>query len=108
MSFRSFWVFLLAFLVTRVCCGPFPVVNGVIGDVPKVHPRLTRKVVGAIVNVTTPGKLRITENSGICGMPDSSPIPTSPDTDWFGRAETTPGVYQASGYGDLTASESMW
>ena len=73
MAFRSFWVFLLAFLITGVCGGPFPVVNGVIGDVPKVHPRLTRKVVGAIVNVTTPGKLRITENSGICGKPGFNP-----------------------------------
>ncbi|KAJ7635296.1 Alpha/Beta hydrolase protein [Roridomyces roridus] len=37
---------------------------------------------------TTPGKLRVTENSGVC--------------------ETTPNVYQASGYGDLTSSESIW
>ncbi|OSD06714.1 serine carboxypeptidase [Trametes coccinea BRFM310] len=36
----------------------------------------------------TPGKLRVVENSGVC--------------------ETTPGVYQASGYGDLSSSESMW
>ncbi|KAI8972213.1 serine carboxypeptidase [Trametes punicea] len=36
----------------------------------------------------TPGKLRVVENSGVC--------------------ETTPGVYQASGYGDLSATESIW
>ncbi|KAH9480091.1 Carboxypeptidase S1 [Psilocybe cubensis] len=41
-----------------------------------------------ISNVTTPGKLRVVENSGIC--------------------ETTPGVYQASGYGDISASDSIW
>ncbi|KAJ7456052.1 Alpha/Beta hydrolase protein, partial [Mycena latifolia] len=37
---------------------------------------------------TTPGKLRVTVNSGIC--------------------ETTKNVYQASGYGDLTSKESVW
>ncbi|KZT08027.1 serine carboxypeptidase [Laetiporus sulphureus 93-53] len=36
----------------------------------------------------TPGTLRVTENSGVC--------------------ETTPGVYQASGYGDIAANESIW
>lgn len=36
----------------------------------------------------TPGQLRVVENSGVC--------------------ETTPGVYQASGYVDLTADDSMW
>ncbi|KAH9974756.1 serine carboxypeptidase [Lactifluus volemus] len=35
-----------------------------------------------------PGQLRVVENSGIC--------------------ETTPGVYQASGYGDLSQNESIW
>ncbi|CUA72024.1 hypothetical protein RSOLAG22IIIB_04885 [Rhizoctonia solani] len=38
--------------------------------------------------VSTPGRLRYVENSGIC--------------------ETTPGVYQASGYADLTSAQSMW
>ncbi|CDO69371.1 hypothetical protein BN946_scf184961.g13 [Trametes cinnabarina] len=41
-----------------------------------------------IPSTPTPGKLRVVENSGIC--------------------ETTPGVYQASGYGDLSPSASMW
>ncbi|KAH9991612.1 Alpha/Beta hydrolase protein [Russula vinacea] len=36
----------------------------------------------------TPGKLRVVENSGVC--------------------ETTPGVYQASGYGDLASDKSIW
>ena len=36
----------------------------------------------------TPGQLRVVENSGVC--------------------ETTPGVYQASGYGDLSSTKSMW
>ncbi|KAL0566456.1 hypothetical protein V5O48_015558 [Marasmius crinis-equi] len=38
--------------------------------------------------VTTPGALRVTQDSGVC--------------------ETTPGVTQASGYGDLTATESIF
>lgn len=37
----------------------------------------------------TPGKLRgVVENSGVC--------------------ETTPGVYQASGYGDISTDGSIW
>jgi hypothetical protein len=73
MSFCSYWVFLLAFLIPGVCCGQFPVVDGVVGGVPKVHPQLSRKILGAAVNVTTPGKLRVTENSGICGKPGFNP-----------------------------------
>lgn len=41
-----------------------------------------------IPTTPTPGKLRVVENSGIC--------------------ETTPGVYQASGYGDISATHSAW
>ncbi|KAH9902728.1 serine carboxypeptidase [Cubamyces lactineus] len=44
--------------------------------------------VTAISSVRTPGKLRIVENSGEC--------------------ETTPGVYQASGYADLDKNNSLW
>lgn len=46
-------------------------------------------VSGAGIPTTpTPGKLRVVENSGVC--------------------ETTKGVYQASGYGDLSATSSTW
>lgn len=63
-----------------------PVVDGVLGGVPNSsNSYIAAELVPA---ATTPGKLRVTENSGIC--------------------ETTPGVYQASGYGDLTSSESIW
>ncbi len=64
-----------------------PVIDGVIGGVP----RDTESVIvetSVSPAATTPGKLRVIENSGVC--------------------ETTPGVYQASGYGDLTSSESIW
>lgn len=66
-----------------------PVVDGVIGGVP-VLPRTPHVDAASLAKpaATTPGKLRIVENSGVC--------------------ETTAGVYQASGYADLTSSESLW
>lgn len=70
--------------------GQVPIVEGVLGGV-----RSQAASISAIhddakspKSTPTPGKLRVTENSGVC--------------------ETTPGVYQASGYGDLTANESLW
>ena len=67
-----------------------PVVDGVIGGVPSSSspPHADSVVSQATTPKTTPGKLRVTENSGVC--------------------ETTPGVYQASGYGDITSNESIW
>ncbi|TBU34959.1 serine carboxypeptidase [Dichomitus squalens] len=80
--------------ISQVLAGQVPVHNGVIGGVPDPSTRLlsTAGVLaatgsGTIVQ-TTPGKLRVVENSGIC--------------------ETTQGVYQASGYGDLTKNQSLW
>ncbi|KAI0745691.1 Alpha/Beta hydrolase protein [Earliella scabrosa] len=55
---------------------------------------LAASAIGVIVDPRaatdpTPGKLRgVVENSGVC--------------------ETTPGVYQASGYGDISADGSIW
>jgi carboxypeptidase C (cathepsin A) len=90
MRSRVLVLFNLLALSGAVSFGQIPVVDGVIGGVPTkdttdfsdfVHEPL-------LSNVTTPGKLRVVENSGVC--------------------ETTPGVYQASGYGDLTPTESVW
>lgn len=69
--------------------GQIPIVDGVVGGVSKsiYNVALESEVSNAAV-VTTPGKLRVVEKSGVC--------------------ETTPGVYQASGYGDLTSTESIW
>ena len=55
----------------------------------------------------TPGKLRgVVENSGVCGW---LLLPLfSNSTCEMDFLETTPGVYQASGYGDLTKTESIW
>ncbi|KAF5314902.1 hypothetical protein D9619_007517 [Psilocybe cf. subviscida] len=89
---RAWFLVLFALLALSgaISVGQIPVVDGVIGGVP------TDKTTGfsdfiqtpLFSNVTTPGKLRTVERSGVC--------------------ETTPGVYQASGYGDLTATESIW
>ncbi|KZP12484.1 serine carboxypeptidase [Athelia psychrophila] len=67
--------------------GQVPTVNGVVGGVPKATVQsLAVKPSTATSNVTA-GALRVTENSGVCESPD---------------------VYQASGYGDITANESVW
>ena len=80
---------LAALPVSTVLGGQIPVVNGVIGGV-NSRPLSGNGTdqFGILPAATTPGKLRVTENSGVC--------------------ETTEGVYQASGYGDLTSKESIY
>ncbi|KAF8152369.1 serine carboxypeptidase [Crassisporium funariophilum] len=79
---------LLAFLPwPGVLCGQVPTVDGILGGVPNFE-KITKKPQTLHTAATTPGKLRLVQNSGVC--------------------ETTPGVFQASGYGDLTATESIW
>ncbi|PPQ79774.1 hypothetical protein CVT24_010109 [Panaeolus cyanescens] len=88
MLISSLLVF-TALSVSNVFAGQVPIVDGVLGGVPtgaSVPGETTREAL--TIAATTPGKLRVTENSGIC--------------------ETTPGVYQASGYGDLTSTKSIW
>ncbi|KAF8500344.1 alpha/beta-hydrolase [Russula emetica] len=72
--------------------GQIPVIDGVIGGVSSPGAHNFKNLAGAVSSNTstplTPGKLRVVENSGVC--------------------ETTPGVYQASGYGDLAANKSIW
>ena len=80
---------LAAFPVSTVFGGQVPIVNGVVGGVGSGSPPESRiKLANVQPAATTPGKLRVTENSGIC--------------------ETTSGVYQASGYGDLSSDESFF
>ncbi|KAJ7779425.1 serine carboxypeptidase [Mycena maculata] len=83
------WISLLASLpistvLAAKSAGQVPTRNGVLGGVGNK----TVKAESLAQFATTPGKLRVTENSGIC--------------------ETTQDVYQASGYGDLTSKESVW
>ncbi|KAJ7223859.1 serine carboxypeptidase [Mycena haematopus] len=67
--------------------GQIPSRNGAIGGVattkaPTVEAEISQS------STTTPGKLRLVENSGVC--------------------ETTPGVFQASGYGDISSNKSIF
>ncbi|KAM5540595.1 hypothetical protein V8D89_005626 [Ganoderma adspersum] len=82
---------LLAVLpVATVFGAQIPVLDNVIGGtvVDSVLDQAKLNLESVEPAATTPGKLRVTENSGVC--------------------ETTEGVYQASGYGDLTADESIF
>ncbi|KAJ6586387.1 serine carboxypeptidase [Mycena vulgaris] len=67
--------------------GQIPIRNGVIGGVATTKAS-TVKAETVQSFATKPGALRVVENSGVC--------------------ETIPGVYQASGYGDLTSSKSIF
>ncbi|KAI0053186.1 serine carboxypeptidase [Auriscalpium vulgare] len=80
----------LAALPASVLGRQIPVLDGVIGGVKSssVAKAKAPQQFSVAASTPTPGKLRVTENSGVC--------------------ETTPGVYQASGYGDLTSNESVW
>ncbi|KAG9103244.1 hypothetical protein FRC06_011666 [Ceratobasidium sp. 370] len=95
---RPFSLLNLAPLLPVALAGSqFPVVDGVIGGVPQAQSFKASSFVsykpgdnlnGTITAAITPGTLRYVENSGVC--------------------ETTAGVYQASGYADLTSTQSMW
>jgi hypothetical protein len=88
-KFRILSVLCALPLALQAFARQIPVVDGVVGGVPSPESAFLDRVDAAVTPAaTTPGKLRVTENSGVC--------------------ETTPGVYQASGYGDLTSSESIW
>ncbi|KAF7974316.1 hypothetical protein HWV62_12482 [Athelia sp. TMB] len=91
MLFKTLAAAFLAILpASEVLAGQIPVVDGVIGGRrAATAAKITAKVQDLHTDATiVPGALRVTENSGVC--------------------ETTPGVYQASGYGDLTSSESIF
>lgn len=101
-----------ALTISSASAGQVPVVDGVLGGVPSsasVSHETTRKLF--TIAATTPGQLRIKENTGICGksrfrvgfLPSSAEVY---DAQLF--IETTSGVYQASGYGDITATKSIW
>lgn len=90
MLFKSLAAAFLAVLpASEVLAGQIPVVDGVIGGRRAATAAATTAKVQQLHSDASivPGALRVTENSGIC--------------------ETTPGVYQASGYGDLTSNESI-
>lgn len=57
----------LAAWVTGTLGGQIPIVDGVLGGVPSgTSASFKPKFLSS--QATTPGKLRVTENSGVCGM----------------------------------------
>lgn len=88
MLFNAITALLAVIPASGVLGGQIPVVNGVLGGTSHNTNAAVKDLKEDLKVKTTPGKLRVTENSGVC--------------------ETTKGVYQASGYGDLTSNESIW
>lgn len=70
MLFYSAFSSALAFFpIARAVGGQIPVIDGVIGGVPNttlVSPHFASAST-TIPGTTTPGKLRVVENSGVCG-----------------------------------------
>jgi carboxypeptidase C (cathepsin A) len=79
------WLALLP-LTSLAFAQQIPVIDGIIGGVPKVKNNVHLNTLSSAA--TTPGKLRYVQNSGFC--------------------ETTPGVNQVSGYADVTANRSLF
>jgi hypothetical protein len=72
MLLNSFWSgFLVLYPVTRAIGGQVPVVDGVIGGVRNTKTSASfvdlMPQVASTSATITPGKLRVVENSGICG-----------------------------------------
>jgi hypothetical protein len=97
---------LVAALPVTVLGGEFPVIEGVIGGTPSNITTLESVSELAVDDVISPvGTLRYRENTGVCGNPFLLHI-TAPHV--HHKTETTPGVYSASGYADLTPTQHMW
>ena len=91
----------------HVLAAQIPRINGNIGGVPALNSTITNPILAAIVSDSdSAGQLRVVENSGVCGQPLIST--RNIQISYAFSKETTPGVYQASGYGDLTSSQSIW
>lgn len=63
-------IFALPALISGAEAGQFPTINGVIGGVPPPDARTFKTLSKAFENAaspTTPGKLRVVENSSVCG-----------------------------------------
>ena len=89
----------------------FPIVNQVVGDVPHLGDCNFGTLKGASANnapAPTPGKLRVVENSGVCGAVIFFTTDLPGPVILTVLVETTKGVYQASGYGDLASDKSIW
>ena len=110
MLVRSASIF--AFALPALVSGKISLMDGVIrgfhfADASGVNTLKDSESVTANAPARTPGKLRVVENSGICGRCILF-VGAVVTVVFMVSAETTPGVYQATGYGDLTANESIW
>jgi len=108
MLFSSLTV-LTAALPLAVLGGVLPTYNGAIDGVPpNVHidREVTQEVLGIPGGdvVTQAGSLRYVENSGVCG---ETPPESTTSLYAHRRTEKT-SVYSASGYADLTSTDSMF
>jgi hypothetical protein len=78
-----FTVLFATLSLSQVLAGQIPVVNGVIGGVPSSTKRGMLDNGGhdaSVASPVTPGKLRVVENSGVCGQCSSSCVRTcNPD-----------------------------
>ncbi len=110
MLLRSTLIAILT-LPVLISGSQIPAIDGVTGGVPARDARNFKNLARAVSRDTstprTPGKLRVVENSGICGEVILFAIHPSGILITL-LEETTPGVYQASGYGDIAANKSIW
>ena len=98
--------FLILFnLICFVSSKQIPVVDGVIGGVRTSTKQSATAPAPQVSGKPVAGKLRYVENSGVCGRVSEMHHTRLPLT--F-ASETTAGVFQASGYADLTTSQHMW
>jgi hypothetical protein len=110
MLLRSVLI-VISVLPALISGNQFPIVNQVIGDVPHPDGCNFGTPKGASANnapAPTPGKLRVVENSGVCGAVIFFTTHLPGPVILTVLAETTKGVYQASGYGDLASDKSIW
>ncbi|KAF5360521.1 hypothetical protein D9756_004504 [Leucocoprinus leucothites] len=77
---------IVTLIPSTVYAGQIPIIDGIVGGTRNATNRTKPSTFHS--SAVTPGKLRYKENSGVC--------------------ETTPGVNQVSGYGDVSATTSLW
>ena len=109
MLLRSTLITILT-LPVLISGSKIPAIDEVIRGVPASDAPNFKNLARAVPRDTstppTPGKLRVVENSGICG--EVILFAVHPSGIFTLLEETTSGVYQASGYGDIAANKSIW
>ena len=108
LLFPAFLGILAAAPILGTYARQIPVVDGVLGGV-RLTASVPLKNLKSDKRAVTAGTLRIVEDSGVCGKCCYGPheISVLISLDYY-ILETTPGVYQASGYGDIASDKSIW